>query len=71
MPQLIGTELAAGQSVTCVFTIAGYAPAADGSLIDTVSVTVVDRGQPRPRGRGLGHLRGHHARGARRSPSTS
>ena len=37
-PNLIGTVLDAGDSVTCTFTVADYAPAAGESLLDTVTV---------------------------------
>lgn len=43
---LIGTVLDPGESVTCTFTQAGYAPAAGTSLTDTVTVTVVDVNNP-------------------------
>lgn len=39
---LIGTSLAPGASVSCGFTIPGYAPAAGDSVTDTVSVAVRD-----------------------------
>jgi hypothetical protein len=41
---LVGTTLDPGNSVTCSFTIANYAPAAGTSLTDTVSVTVTSDG---------------------------
>jgi len=37
-PQLIGMVLGNGDSVTCVFTVNNYAPAAGSSLTDTVTV---------------------------------
>jgi hypothetical protein len=48
--ELIDTVLApagqTGSSVTCTFTVDGYAPPANGSLTDTVSATVVDAEDP-------------------------
>ena len=37
-PQLLNVTLGSGDSVTCTFTIANYAPAAGSSLTDTVTV---------------------------------
>ena len=34
---IIGTELDPGESVTCTFTVQGYAPPGNASLVDTVS----------------------------------
>ena len=42
---LIGSTLGVGDSVTCNFSITGYAPAAGSSLTDTVTVTVSASGQ--------------------------
>ena len=44
--QLLNTVLTPGQSVTCSFDVQGYAPPAGGSLVDTVTVTVVDEQNP-------------------------
>ena len=41
-PGLVGTVLAPGQSVTCSFTIAGYAPPAGTALTNTITVNVKD-----------------------------
>lgn len=40
--KLINTVLASGASVSCGFTISGYAPPAGSSLVDTVTVSVKD-----------------------------
>ena len=41
-PGLIGTVLSPGQSVTCSFTIPGYAPPAGTALTNTITVNVKD-----------------------------
>jgi uncharacterized repeat protein (TIGR01451 family) len=43
---LVGTTLAAGASVTCDFTLTGYAPAAGQTLVNTVTVVVVEPDVP-------------------------
>ena len=45
-PELIGTVIPAAGSVTCTFTLDGYAPEPNGSLTDTVSATVTEEGNP-------------------------
>ena len=45
-PELIGTTIKAGGSVTCTFILTGYAPPGGSSLTDTVQATVAQVGNP-------------------------
>src|SRR5439155_1428386 len=45
-PSLLGTTLDAGHSVTCLFTVAGYAPPAGSSRVDTVIAGVHEATNP-------------------------
>lgn len=49
---VVGTTLQPGDSATCNFTLAGYAPAAGQSLTDTAKVTVHDKDNPDNTGSG-------------------
>jgi hypothetical protein len=49
---VVGTTLQPGDSATCSFTLAGYAPAAGQALTDTAKVTVHDQDNPDNTGSG-------------------
>jgi uncharacterized repeat protein (TIGR01451 family) len=49
---IIGSTLAAGASATCLFTLTGYSPADGGSVVDTVTATVHQVGNPSNGGSG-------------------